>query len=623
MPSFVRYYGSTSASNVSTITLSSFTVTAGNTGAIFFFLAHSSTPNFAERLTAGIFTDTLGNKWVAVPGSESFNANIASGNVNQGWILIGNIVNGGTASLTITFLGTSVGVYISGSEYSGTLSTFDKMLSTSGSGDPANPPSATIVTSQANELVLYFAACTATGVGSGWTSQGSTGNATAFAGYQVAGAAGSSVQATVTTTVHSQQYLFGMLSLYQTAPGTTVPYLNVDYGRNNSTGNVSSIAISSAVMTAGNLGILSVAVTGTSSITFTVADTLGNTWSPISNTYQSGTGGGAQSSQMFYCKITNSGTTTITVTFSGTGFYALVSAVEFASVGFSIEQTASSFLASTASPSTTMTPSKVGELCIGQFIANNGGFTGPSSGSAGFGIAEGAKFSQFDSWFGYFISTSSGSSLTMAGTSSSATTWTVATAGFYSADTDKAASADCYVFPWYGSRVASGDAWIVTPQVKASGDAYIVNPSNIHVLVSPVNLAGNILFKIDPISGYVRLTATIATALRTYVNLVATIKSTRNFTFINLGAKIQVGVRNYVRLIGTIQNPMTRVAFGDAVIASGYTRVYAILRATIVQKVGPGVGAGGSGGAQGKGMYPAQSYVKLGAWVINPRGGIP
>lgn len=614
MPSFVRYYGNHTAAGVSSVTLSSFTVTSGDTGVIGLFWTNTSSAGV--RLAHSQFIDTLGNVWTVVPLSQQFNGSLPG--PYQGVILVANIVTGGTASLTVNF-GISIvnNAYISGFELSGTLSVVDQYASNSvASGDPTNPTGDSVTISQSNEvLIAYGMSNIATGVGSGWSNPGSTGNSKAFLMYQFGGSSGTSYTATLTTSGGNAAYSFAILSLYQSSPAAT-PRLSQDYGSNTGVG-VTSIALANAQLTAGNLAIIAVAVTSQTGITISsVTDTLGNTWTPIPNTFQTGAGGGVKTSQMFYSKIVNGGTSTITAALSGSST-AMIGGCEFSNPPPTLDTSSSNKTASTTSPTIVATLTNPNELVISAFfgsptsgtplfVPNNNETMGAGAGGVG----------TFDGFIQFAIAPST--SWTAGVTGNSATdSWNAGIVAF-GPPPPPSHFIDC------DAQVKQSKSHFIDAFAKATqashlidADAFNPNAPHSHFIDcfpgqgrSYVLLAGKIQFPIQP-GAWVKLNGTVLNPARGGVNLAGTIVAASARNFVNLAGRTQVTPRSFVKLLGTIQkggSPSHNIDCAAAV----PTRSFVNLASTILQKLSIG----------GCGNYPDISYVKLAGWIRDPKQSV-
>jgi len=400
------------------------------------------------------------------------------------------------------------------------------------------------------------------------------------------------------------------MALVAVKPATPSPTFVRSYAKFTGSG-VSSLTMTSITLTAGDESIICIRYTSATVANPTsVSDNLGNTWAlvPSSNIRQAGTN---VNLMMYYGKIATGGTATITVSFGASVTTIVLTGAEFTQSGLDQHVTGNT---TANNPSVNITPAQGNEMILAYCYD-------PSNVTVGAGYIDTATVTGTDiqeymaagpasiAYQANFVQASSAAYLLVAIT-------------LGPTNTDKAASGDAYISPWYNSKTASGDAWIVVPQRSAYGDAYITNPSSIHVGLSYVNLAGTIMFPISSTQGYVSLAGNILQPARLYVLLAGTLVKKNTLSFVNLAGTLQYTVRSYVKLIGTIQNPNTKAAYGDAVISVNI-RSYVQLAATFIQKTGTSVGAGGSGGAPGHGFYPPNTYVKLAAWIINPRAGLP
>ena len=627
-PAFVQSYGNaTNGSGANTASLT-FTPTTGNTGVVLVF-ASSSSANNPCNLNNAVYTDSAGNKWRVVPITTGFaKAFPSSGNTMRVFALVSNIASGGSSTtLTVTFLAGLPYTAIYGCEFSGTLSTWDQAASNhvASAGDPANPTGVTITPSQSGAVVFgYMVENDSTTVGSGWTSPGATGfNNTlgfsiyGYAMYQFYSGSGT-VTPTTNTTNHSQQYAAGIFSLWVSSPKAR-PDLDHSYGTALSGTTVASLTLTSVPLTAGNTGVVVVFI-APGGATATVADNLGgNTWTEVAGSVETSSGRGS----LFVCsKIATGGTATITATFSVSKFNVAMAGAEFSNCTGTVDVSTGGATASSTTPTLTATTTNSNEMYVGWF--NNASTQVMAPGPGATYISDGGDYqgaATQTASFQYGYGGAAGSTSVQSQFSG-----TTSAAGFGSLiffspppDTSIVSSGDAYINPYFGSKVTFGDAEILATQNKVvSGDAYVTY----HPSLTYVNLNSNILFKINPNNGYVRITSTVASPARQFVRLKATINTGPvNLSFANLRAIIKVGnVKSYVRLNSTIQYPNTKTVFGDAVIAMR-VRTFVNLAGTLVQKIGPGVGAGGSGGAQGSGSYPANAYVKLTATIVNPLAG--
>jgi hypothetical protein len=220
-------------------------------------------------------------------------------------------------------------------EFSGLVTT----LFSSGTGTNALSPTAAaafIAPGQTTGLLLgFFANSTADSVSpissSDWTSIGIVdGNLAAFYKTLPVASPPTSWAANLVSSP-TAQYCGSITALQASSSGVAVPGFLRQYQCPIQTSSQSTIVLASQTLTAGSVIILSITWNDTTSTVSSIADSLGNTWTPVANTL-SRNAGIAGSQQHWISVITSGGTSTITITFSNNVNFPFLNGAAFSNI---------------------------------------------------------------------------------------------------------------------------------------------------------------------------------------------------------------------------------------------------------------------------------------------------
>ena len=301
--------------------------------------------------------DNLGNTWVPVSNAVR---RTDHGVAQLFYALVGS---SGTDSVTVTANVPSAFLELYVHEYSG-VSALD--VSASGQGSSTTPSSGAATTTSANEVIFGYALLTHTGAaGSGFAARETLGGDISE---DEPGSTAGSYSATFSQPT-TGQWIALMASFKSAGQSTFVQ------GTANNGGNVSSIsaAFGSSVQS-GHLLVAAVGYAGSdiATVTFSVADNLGNAWVPVSNAVRRTDHGVAQ---LFYALVGSSGTDSVTVTANVPSAFLELYVHEYSGVS-ALDVSASGQGSSTTPSSGAATTTSANEVIFGYALLTHTGAAG-------------------------------------------------------------------------------------------------------------------------------------------------------------------------------------------------------------------------------------------------------
>jgi hypothetical protein len=388
-----------------------------------------------------------------------------------------------------------------------------------------------------------------------------------------------------------------------------------NYG-NGSASATNTITLGSLTLTSGDLGIMVViANNGGGAITppSTITDSLGNVWTLL---VQASWNIAFQwQTFLYYSNLTVGGTASFTFTQTAGGNGLLrIGGSEYSGASVVDNGSLNNVTSTSGSVAVTIgtTLAAGNELVFAAFVCSQSGIT------AGSGWTTQGAFSVTNDFGEYQVAGSSGAlTATTAGNGTHVQQFEGVIAAF-SQPPSASHQIDCDA-QLTQNKSHNIDCFAKATQASHKIDADAFNPNNNHshfIDCAPgqgrsfVKLAASVITPIQP-GAWVKLNASILAPGRNSVNLAATIVAKSNLGFVNLAATIRQSNRSFVKFAATIQkggSPSHNIDCAAAV----PTRSFVNLAATIQQKLSIG----------GCGNYPDISYVKLAAWIRDPKQSV-